>query len=445
MTDRQNKFIFAARRRFATALPRYHICMERQPIRLDNYEPPCIKTAGGTVRAYTSKVICGNKAMTKLAEAAADVMPAGRIALCRSEGLDGLSSVAADILRKAGYFVDEYPVQDGSLDEKNLRDDDRLLIAVGGGSAANAVKHAASVRGSDWIYVMTCASTDSGLYSYAEFFENGARSVQRCTPPAAVVADDAVICAAPARCTAAGFGTLCSKLLVLFSLRSEKLTDGKDDPAADLLEENLGCFFEETSCENFAPRIARALIRTGLTEQCCPSPDYLQREEYTAALTLSAYTGGKRLIGEDMMLAFAAIRTLYGCYLEHAPSDLFLPCGFTEDFRMLDKLCGLDMLTLTSAFSRDPDCIRKMFVLREYRSELADILNGVIPSPQTLIRRFRRLYDDVGFWLGEYITPQKLLGIVNLSAALLRDGSMLRPLKQSGFLDVVCREMNVSL
>ena len=112
---------------------------------------------------------------------------------------------------------------------------------------------------------------------------------------------------------------------------------------------------------------------------------------------------------------------------------------------MLDKLCGLDMLTLTSAFSRDPDCIRKMFVLREYRSELADILNGVIPSPQTLIRRFRRLYDDVGFWLGDYITPQKLLGIVNLSAALLRDGSMLRPLKQSGFLDVVCREMNVSL
>lgn len=400
--------------------------MENLTIRLDEYSPPAVADK----TAYTRAVVCKEHAMNDLAHTAATFLAAGSVAVLFDRQVNELGNIAAEQLRKAGYVVQ---AKCADADEA-LREDIRLVVAVGGGSVADVAKIAATERGIDWIYMMTCASTDSALYPYTECVTDGVRSVAPCVPPIAVVADLSCVVAAPKNCTAAGYGTLFSKLLVLFSLRAAALPDGRHDPAENMLADNLLPFFDESSAEHIAVRIARTLIRIGLIAQCAPI-DFLQREEYNAALVLSAYKDKTRLIGEDAMLASAAIALIYAAYFSHAPADLFVPCGYVEDFRLLDKLCKRDMLASIRDFERDDDCARKLFVLHEYRAELSSSLGALLGKTASCARTFRRIYGDAGFWLGEYVTPDLLARLVSLSAATLKDDSILRALKQSGLLD----------
>ena len=395
------------------------------PIRLDDYTPPSIDGKA----AYTSEIVCRDDGLKFLPDAAERLLPLGHIALCFDDAVKDLGEVAADLMRKAGYSVE------CAAPEKlnDARDDVRLIAAIGGGRAANSAKLAAKEREIDWIAVMTCASSDSALYPYAEVFD-GVRKTIQCPPPAAVIVDGSSVKTSPQNLTAAGYGTLFSKLLVLFSLRAEELTSGTAAPAADALAANLAPYFDEQSAESFAIRTARALVRVGLLAQCLPT-DALQREEYHAALTLSAFCKRKRLIGEDAMLASTAVAAIYAAYLDSVPSDLFVPCGYCEDLRLLDKLCGNDMLSLIARFKRGENCARKLYVTREYRADLAKLLNETLSPLTSRTRAFRRIYGDAGYWLGGYLTPETLSALTSLSAATLEDDSLLRALKQSGLLD----------
>lgn len=392
----------------------------------DDYSPPTI----GDRTAFTSQVIADNEGLKRLPDAAERVLPLGHVALCFDDNVKDLGDVAADVMRRAGYSVECSAL--GALG--TLREDVRLMISIGGGSAANAVKLEAGKRGAEWIHLMTCASTDSALYPYAELFENGRRKVVPCTPPTAVVIDEVALKSSPRRCTAAGYGTLFSKLLVLFCLRADAMCDGEPHPAQEALESCLCPYFDEPSVEHPAVRTATALVKVGLIAQCLPA-DFLQREEYNAAIVLSAFRKRERLIGEDAMLASLALAAIYRAYLEHTPEDLFVPCGYAEDFRMLDKLCGVDMLSSVLDFRRGEKCARRLFVAREYRNEWAALLDETTGALPARARAFRRLYGDAGYWLGGYVTPDALIGLTSLSAATLDDDSLLRALKQSGLPD----------
>ena len=197
----------------------------------DDYSPPTI----GDRTAFTSQVIVDNEGLKRLPDAAERVLPLGHVALCFDDNVKDLGDVAADVMRRAGYSVECSAL--GALG--TLREDVRLMISIGGGSAANAVKLEAGKRGAEWIHLMTCASTDSALYPYAELFENGRRKVVPCTPPTAVVIDEVALKSSPRRCTAAGYGTLFSKLLVLFCLRADAMCDGEPHPAQEALESCL--------------------------------------------------------------------------------------------------------------------------------------------------------------------------------------------------------------
>lgn len=378
----------------------------------------------------TAQVIVDDEGVKCLPDALERILPLGHVALCFDDSVKDIGEVAADVVRRAGYST-----ECAALDKlAKLREDARLLISIGGGGAANAVKLEASKRGVEWVHLMTCASTDSALYPYAELFADGRRKVVPCTPPSAVVIDEGALKTSPKRCTAAGYGTLFSKLMTLFSLRANAMSEGMHHPAEEALAECLNSYFSESSAEHPAVRTARTLVKTGLIAECVPV-DFLQREEYHAALALSAYRRRERLIGEDAMLATIAIASIYGAYFAHAPSDLFVPCGYCEDLRMLDKLCGLDMLTSILDFKRGDKCARKLFVAREYRNEWAALLSDTFGPLAARARAFRRLYGDAGFWLGGYVSPDALIGLTALSAATLEDDSLLRALKQSGLLD----------
>ena len=268
----------------------------------DDYSPPTI----GDRTAFTSQVIVDNEGLKRLPDAAERVLPLGHVALCFDDNVKDLGDVAADVMRRAGYSVECSAL--GALG--TLREDVRLMISIGGGSAANAVKLEAGKRGAEWIHLMTCASTDSALYPYAELFENGRRKVVPCTPPTAVVIDEVALKSSPRRCTAAGYGTLFSKLLVLFCLRADAMCDGEPHPAQEALESCLCPYFDEPSVEHPAVRTATALVKVGLIAQCLPA-DFLQREEYNAAIVLSAFRKRERLIGEDAMLASLALAAIY--------------------------------------------------------------------------------------------------------------------------------------
>ncbi|MCI5820043.1 MAG: hypothetical protein MRZ86_05615, partial [Acidaminococcus sp.] len=95
--------------------------------------------------------------------------------------------------------------------------------------------------------------------------------------------------------------------------------------------------------------------------------------------------------------------------------DVLLPPDKIKSMKLLEKKCGLsfnlllkriDFLTVNSYF-------RIKYILEEYRLDLLSCLEEIDYS--TSQRRWRRIYDDAGFWLKENFSSKELLSIMALA------------------------------
>ncbi len=92
-----------------------------------------------------------------------------------------------------------------------LRSQDAAPIAVGSGVINDLVKYAAALAGKPYLCVATAASMDGYAASGAALLHGEFKRTLPCAPPWAVLADPAVLAAAPHRMTAWGYGDLAGK------------------------------------------------------------------------------------------------------------------------------------------------------------------------------------------------------------------------------------------
>jgi len=86
-------------------------------------------------------------------------------------------------------------------------------VALGGGTVNDLTKRAASEAGIPYLCVPTAASVDGYTSSGAALLLDGLKQTMPCPAPRAVLADPAILAAAPAYLSSSGFGDLAGKLI----------------------------------------------------------------------------------------------------------------------------------------------------------------------------------------------------------------------------------------
>lgn len=385
---------------------------------------------GKTHTAYTRRIEAGEGAIGKLPAVCKEIVAEGRIGLVCDENVKNIALEAEGLLVRAGYRTRlfTYPANFTSTREeaKKLTDaseDIRLWIAVGAGSIADTVRYGASSRANEWVLILTAPTTDSVLYPYCDYIENGIRVTFRANPPIAAIADYSVIESAPKYTVAAGYGTLLSKLMRAFDFAFDEVTDkGRCKYLTGEFTENLTDFFNTQSCEPISLRICRTLLRLGIISQLSDDVDFNQGGEYFAARCLRAQHKDQRLTGENAALAALTAYCILDGYLKYSPDDIYIPSDAPEIFRYLDKTCGFNCISLlkNAKLSAKPEA--NVFVLKEYANDLLEKLHNLFGNVKGEAKQFRRLYEDAGYWLGSYSSDENVLKTVCAAYAAFGDG-----------------------
>ena len=397
---------------------------------------------GKTHAAYTSRIVVCDGAMQKLPEACREILAEGRVGIVGDENVKNITYDVERTLVRAGYRTRAVILPSGFTSTReeaeklaNGGEDIRLWVAVGCGSVADAVRYCAFCRSEEWVSFPTAPTTDSLLFPYCDYTENGVRVTVRATPPRALVADYSVIENAPGYTVAAGYGTLLSKLMRAFDFAFDGITDKKYcRKLTHEFTETVTSFFTVESCENIALRICRTLIKLGVIAQLADDEDFTTGGGYFAARCLKTKFNDARLIGENAAIsAFTAYCILDG-YLKYSPDDLFIPASLPEYYRYLSKNCGLSAVSLLGKGKKEGGGEAHLYVLKEYSEDLLNSLHTLFGNVKGKAKQFRRLYDDAGYWLGSYCSYDAALKTVAAAYAAGGDG-LLSSLALGGALE----------
>lgn len=385
---------------------------------------------GKTHRAHTKTVLFGQGAEEKLPDACKEIVAEGRVGVVCDKNVRHIAENAERLLVRAGYRTRLfcYPENYESTREQSRKlteapEDIRLWVAVGCGSIADTVRYAAACRANPWVLVMTAPTTDAVLYPYCDYIENGVRVTFRADPPLAVIADYQTIESAPKNTVAAGYGTLISKLARAFDFYFDEITSKRFcSELTSEFTENLSAFFDNESCEALSVRICRALIRLGITAQLADETDFCQGGEYLSARCLRLQCKDKRLTGENAAICAFTAYCILGSYLSVPSPDLCIPASLPEFYRYLDKNCALNNISLLNAAKPERKDESDLYVLKEYAADLKDKLSSLFLNANGMAKQFRRLYEDAGYWLGEYCSVRDAFRTVCAAYAAHGDG-----------------------
>lgn len=397
---------------------------------------------GKTHSAYTKYVEAGEGAIAKLPSTCKEILAEGRIGIVCDENVRHIALDTEGLLVCAGYRTRLFTYAANFVSTREearklieANEEIRLWVAVGTGSIADTVRYSASCRGNEWVLLLTAPSTDSVMYPYCDYTENGVRETFRATPPLAAIIDYDIIENAPKFTVAAGYGTLISKLMRAFDFAFDDITDkGRCKYLTSEFIENLTDFFSTQSCESISLRICRALVKLGLVAQLADDTDFTQGGEYFAAYCLKKQCNDTRLLGENAALTTFTAYCILDGYLKTVPEDLYIPSSAPEFYRYLDKTCSLNCISLLRNAKTDNKSEAHLYVLKEYADDLLTKLHELFGSVKSLAKQFRRLYDDAGYWMGSYCSEQGVLKTVCAAYATFGDG-LLSSLSLGGALE----------
>ena len=307
------------------------------------------------------------------------------------------------------------------------------VVAVGSGTINDLAKELAHRRGRPYVAVATAASMPGYTSSIVALLEGGLKTTGEAAPPVAVLADPAVLCAAPLELTLAGLGDLISKPFcgcdwwIASLIRGEhycpvpgRILGESFDRALDVFP-RLGERDEEA-----VTVLARLLILSGLT--------------MTIAGSSSPASGGEHLLshywdminlrdghplqlhGAQVGVASVAMDALYGRVLEADFGAARWMPGPSDDEALADVETVFGSLAgavwpqwRAKLAARSSDDLHRM---REYEGEIKAEIEGVIETGREVRRALRASGspmwpDDLG------IRPTNM-------AAALRHGRKIR-------------------
>ena len=288
-----------------------------------------------------------------------------------------------EALRGFGLRVTEKPDADVCEAEENCL----VVLGVGGERAASAAKRAAADRGADCV-LMPVIPCEDGLLA-------GGRVT-------AVCLDAEVLEGAPRDSLAAAAG-------ILFALPLRRFEDVYAEKvlAEPHAEERFSTPSEGDGIADTAVKVMRAGA----------SGRRYAADVTAEMLRLIALSKGKkpRRKGEYVFVAACALAAFYKAYLSSPAADTLIPADHCRALDELVRLKGGEEGNIIQAFDifDVSGYFRINYILGEYRLDLIAELAGA--ELGTSARRWRRMYDDAGFWMKSAFTSGDMIRAMALA------------------------------
>lgn len=350
------------------------------------------RIAETALRAKTAiagaEIFAGKNIIPSLPVTVAKILEDGLIFLLYDKGTAEIAARVETELKGYGYRVSAHDA-DGDFAPEEYS---RLVVGVGAGRVAECAKRTARGLDVGCVLVVTAPSSD--------VFLRGGGVNQ-------VYLDEEILKACPARCVAAGWGILLSRPLDRF----------EEYFGAKVLSKGTPC--EERPTE--PPADADVVTITLQLLECGAENRPESASDKTARLLAAiAEEKGKevRLHGEYKFLAACTLAVFYSGFLSSPAIDTLPPADHDGALEELSRLTGEPREKLCHSFDffDVSGYFRINYILSEYRLDLLERLSGL--DLRSSERRWRRLYEDAGYWLKSALTARDMLRAMALAGEL---------------------------
>lgn len=357
-----------------------------------------------------------------------DEAKAGHVGVVYYEDVKDIAFDVISALKREKVLVYECKIAKSESEDdeikqiKSVPEYVRYLIGVGCGRINMLCSYFATLNAIDYMMFVTAPSSDRILYSTPKLKE-------ACCPKC-VVADRKVLDLAPKDLIAAGWGIALSQPLKAFERCVAKKLGTENSGRAESIADS---FKREVTANSVQMTHGTAELFWFLMRLS----DSNRKQNFVGGVDAFREVMQKnhklRHRGEYMFVASYVLWAYYRLFLKSRCEDTLLPPDKMKSMKLLETKCGLefnlllkriDFLTVNGYF-------RIKYILDEYRDDLIGILNSI--DLEKSQRRWRRLYEDAGFWLKENFTTKELLSSMALCGEI--SGGLLGYAKASGALE----------
>lgn len=393
----------------------------------------------------TSDIKIGNNVVSELGDMCKKVVERGHIGLVYFKDCDKLACNVATILNKRDYKVTHICYAentqfslDAAEDIVSAAEDIRLIVAVGSGALSDLVRYAAFKRGTPHMFVATAPSTYCMFLKSVDYLENGEFKSEKAAPPCGVILDLEVLSTASDRMFAAGYGEIFGAQLEFFEedFRNHTIYNGQNN---NITLESFKRAAVESFFENSYPSvasmtlIAETLACLGLYAQLQPS---MPCTNYLAAKILENEAIEYAPFGINRFLATITIMKLYEKILNNTGYLLALPTNICEKTHKYAKAFKIETTSAISRFKWSEEYEKDLFIYEEFRREFAEYAYVRNNASLKHIKGFRRIFNDAGYWLREYVSADEVIDAVKLASLVCDKSSLLAKADVLGLCEI---------
>ncbi|MEG1608832.1 MAG: iron-containing alcohol dehydrogenase, partial [Clostridia bacterium] len=384
--------------------------------------------------ATTQDIKMGYGVVEELGTACKKLLKDGHIGVVYFEDCKKFAKQAIAILNQQNYRITEIcyaPCTLASLDVAQdiivAPEDIRLFVAVGSGALSDIVRYACFCRKTPYVFVATAPSSWCALMSKVDYVENGQFLSAQALPPTVLIVDYDIVDKASDKFFAAGYGEIFSVKLQLFEQDFARHILASDKNQKLTLEsfkrQAVLNFFENYS--NAKMQIAtlcETLVTIGLVEQLQPSEI---ATNFVVAKLIENCAIDYVPFGINMFLATVGVMQIYEKILNNKGYLLSLPTNILSKTHRFAKTFGVETNLILSKYKWN-DCFEKeLFIYEEYREEFGEYMHIQNNLARKNIKQFRRIFDDVGFWLNDYISAEEVVDCISLASVACKKSTLL--------------------
>ena len=363
-----------------------------------------------------AKVFAGEDIVPSIPATAAEIVENGRVLLLCDRGTARIASDVAAEMKGGGFRVSAHDIDEDFVPEEQCR----LVLGVGAGRVAEKCKSTARELGAECALLLTAPTSEKIL--------SGGGINQ-------VYLDKKVLSSCPRRCYAAGLGILLARPVIEF----DRIFDNKVCSAGTTEVEATSVVRDPDPTA-----LAVELLTLGAkddaflrSEEGKRSPRPAPCDAVAEVLSRIALQKGKnpRLRGEYMFVTACALKRFYTLFLSSPSIDTLLPADNDAVLSRLVALTGRERAGLLQMFdfSDVNSYFRISYIVGEYRLDFIDRLSAIDLAAAE--RKWRRTYDDAGFFLRGAVTAREVTEAMSLAGAV--SGGLLHYAATTGFLDRV--------
>lgn len=377
--------------------------------------------------AKTKEVKIGDGVVTEVGQICKKILNDGHVCVVYFEDCKLLAKKIVRTMVDLNYRVQEicYCANtiadlDASQDILSAAEDIRLFVAVGSGSLSDIVRYACFRRKTPHVFIATAPSTYCMFLPHVDYFLDGQCKRFEASPADAVIFDCEFMNGASDKLLAGGYGEI-------FSQKFEQFEKNYESRATYLNLKNKISLesYKEQAMQNFFDNFigsktqvlstSETLATIGIVEQLNPSKI---ASEYIVAKLMEKKANDSVPFGINLFIASITLMHYYEKVLLNKNYSLALPTDIVKKSYKYAKSFSLDGNLTISNYKWNVEFEKQLFIYEEYRKEFGDILRMQNKMIIKNIKQFRRIFDDVGYWLSDYLSADEIIACVEFGGLI---------------------------